>query len=64
MVKDLGIALGVATATSTPAPFSGLCKDIWAGAQKHLGPGQDHTAVAKFSELMAGSTLGGDEPAK
>jgi 3-hydroxyisobutyrate dehydrogenase len=61
MVKDLGIALGVANATATPAPFSGLCKDIWAGAQKHLGPGQDHTAVAKFSELFAGSTLGGDE---
>ncbi|WP_202332190.1 NAD(P)-dependent oxidoreductase [Mesorhizobium sp. L-8-3] len=61
MVKDLGIALGVATATSTPAPFAGLCKDIWAAAQKYLGPGQDHTAVAKFSELVAGSTLGGDD---
>ncbi len=62
MVKDLGIALGVANATSTPAPFASLCKDIWAGAQKVLGPGQDHTAMAKFSELVAGSTLGsGDE---
>ena len=61
MVKDLGIALGVAEATSTPAPFAGLCKDIWAGAQKVLGPGQDHTAVAKFSELVAGATLGGGD---
>lgn len=60
MVKDLSIALGVASATSTPAPFAGLCKDIWAAAQKYLGPGQDHTAVAKFSELIAGSTLGED----
>lgn len=60
MVKDLGIALGVANATATPAPFSGLCRDVWAGAQKYLGPGQDHTAVAKFSELIAGSTLGED----
>ena len=58
MVKDLGIALGVADATATPAPFAGLCKDLWAGAQKVLGPGQDHTAMAKFSELVAGSTLG------
>ncbi|MCO5162667.1 MAG: NAD(P)-dependent oxidoreductase [Mesorhizobium sp.] len=64
MVKDLGIALGVASATSTPAPFSSLCLDMWANAQKVLGPGQDHTAVAKFSELIAGSTLGGDEKAK
>jgi 3-hydroxyisobutyrate dehydrogenase len=61
MVKDLGIALGVANATATPAPFSGLCRDVWAGAQKYLGPGQDHTAVAKFSELIAGSTLGEDD---
>jgi 3-hydroxyisobutyrate dehydrogenase len=61
MVKDLGIALGVANATSTPAPFSGLCRDVWASAQKVLGPGQDHTAVAKFSELIAGSTLGGGD---
>lgn len=61
MVKDLGIALGVAEATATPAPFAGLCKDIWAGAQKVLGPGQDHTAMAKFSELVAGSTLGGGD---
>lgn len=58
MVKDLGIALGVANATETPAPFSGLCRDVWASAQKVLGPGQDHTAVAKFSELTAGATLG------
>ncbi len=61
MVKDLGIALGVANATSTPAPFSGLCLDMWASAQKVLGPGQDHTAVAKFSELIAGSTLDGSK---
>ncbi len=61
MVKDLGIALGVANATATPAPFSGLCRDVWAGAQKYLGPGQDHTAVAKFSELIAGSALGEDD---
>ena len=61
MVKDLGIALGVANATGTPAPFAGLCRDLWAGAQKALGPGQDHTAMAKFSELVAGATLGGGE---
>jgi 3-hydroxyisobutyrate dehydrogenase len=60
MVKDLGIALGVAQGTSTPAPFSNLCKEMWGGAQKYLGPGQDHTALARFCELLAGSTLGTD----
>ncbi|TPN89388.1 hypothetical protein FJ987_00675 [Mesorhizobium sp. CU2] len=59
MVKDLGIALGVAQATDTPVPFAGLCHDLWSGAQKVLGKGQDHTAVARFAELLAGTELTG-----
>ncbi len=57
MVKDLGIALGVARATDTTAPFAGLCRDIWAAGQKCLGPGQDHTAIARFSEMVGGTEL-------
>jgi 3-hydroxyisobutyrate dehydrogenase len=57
MVKDLGIALGVATATDTVTPFSSLCHELWSAAQKTLGRGQDHTAVARFSEMIAGSEL-------
>jgi len=57
MVKDLGIALGVATATDTTTPFASLCHELWSGARKALGPGLDHTAVARFSEHMAGSEL-------
>jgi 3-hydroxyisobutyrate dehydrogenase len=57
MVKDLGIALGVAESTQTTAPFAGLCRDLWRGAQQVLGPGLDHTEVARFSELIAGSEL-------
>lgn len=67
MVKDLGIAMGVARATDTAAPLSGLCRDLWSGAQKWMGPGQDHTAVARFSEMLAGSELAPgakDEPGK
>jgi 3-hydroxyisobutyrate dehydrogenase len=57
MAKDLSIALGVAHETATPAPLSSLCRELWAGALNALGTGQDHTAVAKFSELLAGSVL-------
>lgn len=57
MVKDLGIALGVAKATETPAPFAGLCLEMWGGAQKLLGRGMDHTAMAQFSERLAGTEL-------
>jgi 3-hydroxyisobutyrate dehydrogenase len=58
MVKDLGIALGVARETSTPAPMSALVREMWAAAQTMLGPGQDHTAAAKLPERLAGTELG------
>ena len=57
MVKDLGIALGVADETGTAAPFAATCRQMWAGARAILGPGQDHTSVARFSEMLAGSEL-------
>lgn len=57
MVKDLGIALGVATETDTTTPYASLCLELWSAAQKTLGRGQDHTAVARFQEIIAGSEL-------
>ena len=59
MAKDLGVALSVAHDTGTPAPFSALCREMWAAANAMLGPGHDHTAMAQFSERLAGETLGG-----
>jgi 3-hydroxyisobutyrate dehydrogenase len=58
MVKDLGIAMGVARETGTPAPVAALVREMWAAAQAMLGPGQDHTAAAKLSERLAGRELG------
>jgi 3-hydroxyisobutyrate dehydrogenase len=60
MVKDLSIALEVGRDTQTPAPFAALCRELWAGAAQALGPGEDHTAVTKHSELIAGTSLGGN----
>ncbi|AHV91566.1 NAD(P)-dependent oxidoreductase [Bordetella holmesii] len=57
MVKDLGIALGMADDTGTPTPFAALCRQMWASAGKSLGQGQDHTAVARLSESLAGIEL-------
>jgi 3-hydroxyisobutyrate dehydrogenase len=61
MVKDLAIALEVGD--GTPAPFAELCRELWTSAADLLGPGQDHTAVAQFSERLAGAelTAGGQE---
>lgn len=57
MIKDLGIALGIAHEGGTPAPFSALCREIWAAAGVTLGPGQDHTALARYCEKNSGSEL-------
>ena len=59
MVKDVSIALEVGRETATPTPFAALCREMWASAAGLLGPGLDHTAMAQFSERLAGETLGG-----
>ncbi len=61
MVKDLGIALEVGRDTATPTPFSALCRELWASALTTLGPGHNHTALAQFSEKLAGEILGGNK---
>ena len=61
MVKDLSIALEVGRDGSVPTPFSALCREMWASAASLLGKGQDHTAIAKLSEALAGVTLVGKQ---
>ena len=61
MVKDLSIALGIARDHDVNVPFSGLCRDLWAGASAVLGPQADHTAVALLSEKLAGREIGKDQ---
>ena len=58
MVIDLSIALEVGRNGSAPTPLSALCREMWASAASMLGKGQDHTAIAKLSEALAGVTLG------
>lgn len=57
MVKDLTIATGLATDSQTPAPFAMLCRELWAASAGLLGPGEDHTAVAKLVERLAQTEL-------
>lgn len=57
MVKDLSIALELARGGAVPAPFAAQCRELWAAAAHLLGPGQDHTAVAKLPEALAGMEL-------
>lgn len=57
MAKDLGIALDLAKDLGVNVPFSSLCKEIWAAAQADLGPGHDHTELARFAAKTAGVSL-------
>jgi 3-hydroxyisobutyrate dehydrogenase len=57
MVKDLSIALQLGRETTTPVPFAAQCREMWAAAAAMLGPGQDHTAAARFSEALAADEL-------
>jgi len=63
LVKDVSIALQVGRETGTATPLAALCKEMVAGAAAMLGPGADHTEMAKLCERLAGSELTA-EPAK
>ena len=58
MVKDLGTATALADDTGTPAPFAAECRTLWSRAGAALDAGADHTAVVRWLETLAGTTLG------
>lgn len=55
MVKDLGIALGVGDDLETP--LSDVLVALWRDAAADLGPGRDHTEIARYAEKLAGTQL-------
>jgi 3-hydroxyisobutyrate dehydrogenase len=57
MVKDLGIALRLSEHTATPALLAAHTRALWAAAAALLGPGQDHTAIARLPETLAATEL-------
>jgi 3-hydroxyisobutyrate dehydrogenase len=50
MVKDLGIAAGVAHQVGAQPVLADLCVELWQSAQRQLGPGHDHTEMARWVE--------------
>ncbi|MFL5248565.1 MAG: NAD-binding protein, partial [Myxococcales bacterium] len=58
MVKDLRTAMEIAHATGSPVPLGEACLEAWTQARNTLGPGTDHTAVARYWEQLAGTELG------
>lgn len=52
MVKDVDTAIAIAQESGVYAPISVRCAEVWQEAARVLGPGQDHTAVAKAVEML------------
>lgn len=63
MVKDLATAMAIADDVAVSAPFLSLCRQTWARAAASLGPGQDHTALAKLIERETGVGLAAEAAA-
>jgi 3-hydroxyisobutyrate dehydrogenase len=57
MIKDVSIALQLGKQIGVNTPFAALCRELCASASAILGKGQDHTALAQFSERLAGTSL-------
>ena len=57
LLKDVGIAQGLATELALDAPWLKACEDILDQAARALGPGADHTAAFAFLEERL---IGGD----
>jgi len=57
MAKDLGIAADIARDGGVVTPFAALCAQLWASAAHVLGPGCDHTEMARFSEALTAQEI-------
>jgi 3-hydroxyisobutyrate dehydrogenase len=60
MVKDLGIAAGVAHEVGVRPLLADRCLEMWQAAQRELGQGRDHTEMARWVEsgMAAGASKG------
>jgi 3-hydroxyisobutyrate dehydrogenase len=54
MLKDIGIALGLAQDVQLPMPLSGLGQQLWRAANLAAGPGASVSALARWVEQQAG----------
>lgn len=58
MFKDLGIGQDLADQLHVPMVASSAVRQLWAYAMAHGGAGEDHTAIVKYLEALAGVTVG------
>lgn len=57
LAKDLRIAMDLRAQAAVATPLVAAVEQLFAAAVAVVGPGMDHTAIAKFSETLAGFEL-------
>ncbi len=57
MVKDIGIAMGLANSKGLPAPISALTHDLWLAAERHSEKGCSLSDMVRWVEQMAKTEL-------
>jgi len=62
MLKDMGIALDLATELGMPAPLTASAVDLWRRAVAALPPGADHTSIVQWLESERAEQAGTAEP--
>jgi 3-hydroxyisobutyrate dehydrogenase len=63
MLKDMGIALDLATELGVPAPLTTSAVALWRQAVAALPPGADHTAIVRWLENERTEQTGAAGPA-
>ncbi len=57
MVKDIGIAMGLAGDQSIPAPLCGVGQQLWRAAARHAEKGSSISEMVRWVEDMTGVTI-------
>lgn len=57
MLKDMGIAIGLAAETDTPVPIWGLGQQLWRMADHAAGPGASVSELVRWVENQSGTEL-------
>jgi 3-hydroxyisobutyrate dehydrogenase-like beta-hydroxyacid dehydrogenase len=62
MLKDIGIAMGLARDAQMALPLSGLGEQLWRAAARQAGPGASISELARWVESQTGSTISSEMP--
>jgi 3-hydroxyisobutyrate dehydrogenase len=57
MLKDIGIAMQLASSVDVPAPLSALGQELWRAAGRAAAPGVSVSELARWVERMAGTEI-------